>query len=79
MNSEDQDGIVNDICETVDEAMFSIEAADLTDEESKASGITDESSITGVYELQNEQEKTMNAESNGTFRIKGPTRWDDNV
>ena len=80
VNSDDQDGIVNDICETVDEAMFSVEGVDLTDdEESKASGITDESSITGVYELQNEHEKNMSEQSNETFRLKGSTQWDDNA
>ena len=80
VNSDDQDGIVNDICETVDEAMFSVEGVDLTDdEESKASGITDESSVTGVYDLQNEHEKNMSEQSNETFRLKGSTHWDDNA
>ncbi len=79
-SSEDQDGIVNNICETVDEAMFSIEGAELSDgDESKASGHTDESSITGVYDLQSEHEKNMTTESKESFRQRGSTHWQDNA
>lgn len=81
-NSEDQEGIFNDICETLDEAMFSIEGEEpeiSDDEGSKASGYTDESSITGVYDLQNEQNKIMNVETKESFKLRRPAHLDDNA
>ena len=78
-NSDDQDGIVNDICETIDEAMLSIEEAEMSDEGSKDSGHTDESSITGIYDLQNEHEKVMRAETKESFKSKRSAHWNDNT
>lgn len=80
-DSEDQDGIVNDICETVDEAMFSIEEAEVSDDDegSKASGHTDESSITGIYDLQNEHDKVMRIESKESFKLSQSKHWEDNA
>lgn len=76
-DSDNEDGIVNDICETVDETL-SIEAALASDEEgSKGSGHTDESSLTGIYELQNEHEKVMNTETKESFRLSNATHWED--
>ena len=77
----DQDGIINDICQTVDEAMFSIEAVEASDEEgSKDSGRTDVSSITtGVYELPGEQETTKNSntETRESSNEKKSTHWEE--
>lgn len=71
----DQDGIINDICETVDESMFSIEAVEVSDEEgSKDSGRTDISSITGVYESERE---TTNTDTKESFHLRKSTHWEE--
>lgn len=76
--SDDQEGIINDICETIDEAMFSIEAADTSDDDgSKGSGHTDVSCITGVYVVQSDHDKMTNNQSNGSIKVDPVSRWDE--
>ena len=78
----DEDGIINDICETVDETMFSIEAVEASDEDgSKDSGRTDVSSITGVYELTGEPStvKNSDAETKESIHLSKSTLWEEQV
>lgn len=64
-------GRVNTYCEAIDDSDNSVELyKDVSGDEGSRGGDTDESSVAGVYDLQDERDKVMETHSHGTFELR---------